>query len=135
MSLVGTPGHPPPNTHPGEADAADGPTQHVREHGRVRAGRGEVGEEVGTVPVGHLCGTRAVTWGRGAALQAGGQGARVCHRESSLFIEKPCSNFWPEVSARGLPLRSHHCVMRLLFLKLLQKLVYIRKGKKERSDF
>lgn len=62
---------PPTLTHPGEADAADGPTQHVCEHGGVRAGRGEVGEEVGTVPVGHLCGTRAVTWGRVAALQAG----------------------------------------------------------------
>lgn len=62
---------PPTLTHPGEADAADGPAQHVREHGGVRAGRGEVGEEVGAVPVGHLRGTRAVTWGRAAALRAG----------------------------------------------------------------
>lgn len=55
------PGAPPgaPRAHPGEADAADGPAQHVREHGRVRVGRGEVGKEVGAVPVCHLRGDRA----------------------------------------------------------------------------
>lgn len=54
---VPTPNLPPPgprDTYPGEADAADGPTQHVCKHGRVRAGCREVGEEVGAVPVCHL---------------------------------------------------------------------------------
>lgn len=45
-----------PNTHPGEANAADGPAQHVREHGWIRAGCGEVGKEVGAVPMGYLLG-------------------------------------------------------------------------------
>lgn len=46
------------DTHPGEANAADSPTQHVCKHGWVRASRGEVGEEIGTVPVCYLWGRR-----------------------------------------------------------------------------
>lgn len=65
----------PADTHPGEADAADSPTQHVREHGRVRAGRGEVGEEVRAVPVGHLYGTRRSLGAREAG--PGGRGPRA----------------------------------------------------------
>lgn len=45
----------PLRAHPGEADAADGPTQDVCEQRRVGVGGWEVGEEEGAVPVGHLC--------------------------------------------------------------------------------
>lgn len=44
------------DTHPGEANAADSPAQHVRKHSWVGAGRGEVSEEVGAVPVCDLWG-------------------------------------------------------------------------------
>ena len=72
-----------PDTHPGEADAANGPTQHVGEHGRVRAGRGEVGEEVGAVPVGHL---RKVGGHSGPGRPVRGEraGTRAHHSRLSL---------------------------------------------------
>lgn len=92
-------------THPGEANAADGPTQHVCEQGRVRQGRGEVGEEVRAVPVCHLWGRRAVSgeargagptaWPGGAAPSSASllDGSRLrphlsglasCHSETAL---------------------------------------------------
>lgn len=67
-----------PITHPGEADAADGPTQHVREHGRVRAGRGEVGEKVRAVPVGHLPGRWRSLGCDGGSTPAQDLGPPVC---------------------------------------------------------
>lgn len=79
--------HPPPTptntTHPGEAGEPAGPAQHVREHG-VGNSYGEVGQEIGAVPVGHLRGTRAVTWGQ-RQLHGRAWGAWVCHREPSLY--------------------------------------------------
>lgn len=52
------------DTHPGEANAADSPTQHVCKHGWVRASRGEVSEEIGAVPVCYLWGGGTVTLGQ-----------------------------------------------------------------------
>jgi len=40
-------------TDPGEADAGDGAGEHVCDDGRVAVGRGEVGVELGVVPVRH----------------------------------------------------------------------------------
>lgn len=78
--------------------------------------------------------------GHGQSLGAGWQPCRqgpgclgLPQRVKSLLIEKLYFKFWPEVSARRLPLRSYLFVLRLLFLKLLQKIVYIRKGEKKRE--
>lgn len=49
-------------SYPGEADAANGPRQHVGQHGRKWAGRGEVSIEVWAVPVGHLEHKKGLTW-------------------------------------------------------------------------
>lgn len=103
-----------PATHPGEADAADGPTQHVRENGRVRVGRGEVGEEVRAVPVGHLrgdgrsagspgCGAHGWAWRGGPRLASLRPTTPKGPRRNEVSVRKKCKGLVPEASPSGLP--------------------------------